>query len=159
MQVATILLAIIMPILGCALNATLNIKIKFAADAAQAKRERNLILLRVVAWVVNLYCAGNILWLLIVPPLSKSSLFGMLVCSFSLFSSFVFSLFDLIANNQARIVDTQTRHINLTEKHIAATDAITERTMQQINSLTNLVAQTKNPDSNPKDEQTPRLGK
>ena len=116
MQVATILLAIIMPLFGCALNATLNIRIKFAADAAQAIRERNRILLRVVTWIANLYSAGSIGWLLMFSPLTKVSLVGILSCCFTLFNSYMWFFVGSLRDAQIDLCALTKEHCALTKE-------------------------------------------
>ena len=128
MQVAMILLAIVMPILGCALNATLNIKIKFAADAAQANREKNRILLRVVSWIVNLYSAGFLLWLFFVPPLSKFSLVGILSCCFTLHQSLITFGMDRVMD---RLIDFNTTHLDFNTTHLDLTKGLVDHATKQ----------------------------
>ena len=139
MQVAMILLAIVMPILGCALNATLNIKIKFAADAAQANREKNRILLRVVSWIVNLYSAGFLLWLFFVPPLSKFSLVGILSCCFTLHQSLITFGMDRVMD---RLIDFNTTHLDLTKGLVDHATKQTDLSDQQTKIATAIIART-----------------
>ena len=139
MQVAVILLAIVMPLVGCALNAALNIKIKFAADAAQADREKNRILLRVVSWIVNLFSAGCLLWWFIVPPLSKVSLVGILSCYFTLHQSLIKFGMDRLMD---RLMDFNTTHLDLTKGLVDQATKQTELSDQQTKIATAIIART-----------------
>src|SRR5678815_976749 len=90
MTLLTIALAIIMPLAGCALNSWLNIKIKFATDAPQAKREVRWVFSTIFRWGFNAYCAGVIIWQVSSSgPLTRSSLVNILVPSFALFHHYM----------------------------------------------------------------------
>src|SRR5438094_667900 len=90
MRYLTIALAILMPLLACALNSWLNIKIKFAATAEEATRETRGVLLRVVNWISNVYMVAVLVWqLTLSTPLTRLSLAAILIPSFTLFASYM----------------------------------------------------------------------
>jgi hypothetical protein len=90
MKELTFVLAIVMPLAACALNSWLNIKIKFAPDAEQAKRETRLALLRVLGWISNLYMVVILVWQFTwTVPLTRLSILAILIPLFTLFHSYV----------------------------------------------------------------------
>ncbi len=90
MKELTIALAIIMPIAACALNSWLNIKIKFAPDADQAKRDVRQVLFRIFFWLSNVSLVGVLVWQIRLPdPITRLSLVSILIPAFALFSNYV----------------------------------------------------------------------
>lgn len=87
MTVLTIMLAIAIPLGIAALNAWINIKIKFAKDAPQAIRDTKTVFSTLWEWATYAYSAGVLVWcfLLSSAPVDRYFIFIVLLNSFFLF--------------------------------------------------------------------------
>jgi hypothetical protein len=99
MQELTIALAIAVPLGIAALNTWINITIKFAPDAAHARREVTLIFARVTMWISSSVVLGQLVWQ-IVSPMSNQRVSFLLVLldSFTLYNVYVMWLHGVILN-------------------------------------------------------------
>jgi hypothetical protein len=108
MSELTIALAIAVPLGIAALNTWINITIKFAPDAAHARREVTEIFIRVIGWIGNSVVLGQLIWQIISPnPNLRLSFLLILLDSFSLFNSYLYwllhSVFNLIGKQTAAV--------------------------------------------------------
>jgi len=99
MQELTIALAIAVTLGIAALNTWINITIKFAPDAAHARREVTLIFARVTMWISSSVVLGQLVWQ-IVSPMSNQRVSFLLVLldSFTLYNVYVMWLRGVILN-------------------------------------------------------------
>jgi hypothetical protein len=106
MKVLTIALAISVPFVIAALNAWLNIKIKFAPDAAHAAHEVKLVCRKVFLWIANAYSAGVIVWLFVFWPIDRLFILAVMVNSFGLFHSYLMYWLDQVWISLRKHTDT-----------------------------------------------------
>ncbi len=90
MTVETIILAIAIPIGIAALTAWINIKIKFAPDAAHASREAKSIFFKLFLVITHLYLAGLLIWVIVSPkPWNRADYIVVILNSLVLFHSYM----------------------------------------------------------------------
>lgn len=124
MNVLMIALAIIVPVSVAALNSWVNITIKFAPDAAQAKRDAKAIFLTVVAWICNLLAAGMLIAQLVWPMSNgRVSILLIIMNSFTLFTTFVFWL---VGYMMTQITNQMTRALDLIHDQAKMIRTLTE---------------------------------
>lgn len=90
MSTPTIILPFIVLMLGCALNAWINITIKHAPDKVSASRDVKLIFRMVVEWIFGVFVALLLFREITSPePISRWSVFCMILYSVVLFYAFI----------------------------------------------------------------------
>jgi len=102
MDIQTIFITIAIGVGIASVTAWINIKIKFAQNADQAKRDTKRIFIILFFTASHLY----ILWVLItqlLEPLSNKSLIIILSCCFGLFHSYIMYLFNRLLNLSEKI--------------------------------------------------------
>jgi len=103
MHVLTIALAIAIPFGIAALTTWINITIKFAPDAAHARREAALTFMTVIAWIANGGVLVLLIWEIISPnPNLRVSLLVIIMNSFGLFNFYMLMLYLQLRHSIAR---------------------------------------------------------
>ncbi|MDQ3580663.1 MAG: hypothetical protein M3495_03145 [Pseudomonadota bacterium] len=114
-------LSVIIPIavaaLTIAVNAVVNIKIKFAPDATAATRELKELALRVVQWLLNFGMVGVLIRdILSTEPLTRLAVFKITLDVATLGLVVVSYLIHRVLDVIKRIVEVQAQHLGVTEK-------------------------------------------
>jgi type IV secretory pathway VirB6-like protein len=134
MSAKDILIPLVMVGITIILNAIINTKIKFAPTAAHAITDIKKILLNAAFWLVQLYFVWSLVSEFVSDaPLTKRSLFVILICSIGLFHSYlmywlnrVIHLFEKMTVVTNHLLDCINSHTESINSHTESIKSITE---------------------------------
>jgi hypothetical protein len=113
MSIQIILIPIATGLVIASVTAMINIKIKFAKSAEEAKRDIASIFLKIIFWPTQAYLAWSLYsQFTSSEPLTRTSLFLMLISAFGLFHGYMIYLFNLTLGLIRDQHDFQKTHVD-----------------------------------------------
>ncbi len=129
----TLLGTAVVGLVTIALTAAVNIKIKFAPDAATARRDLATLALKLASWAANALNAFNLYsYVTSTEPITRFTVLAIAVCVAALY----FSLQSFLLNTHVRMLTARMdKHLDVMEGHLGITKDLEARTSEAIKDL------------------------